>query len=203
MPAAPGGGAGAPGGHQPPFRVLARDPPAARGTPAAHRPTPRRGRRNGNLRWELCGAPRSRRPGRVRGQLHEDEARAPLAGPQNPPSRSAGATEDPGAAASGGVERARHSHRAGPACVLPEGSRGATCGTFSAPRTCSRARVGAALPGGGRGFSPPRGIPGGKSGEGGGRGRRSLAHSLYPQARNGGSHHWALLSHSLTQQASY
>lgn len=74
MPAAPGGGAGAPGGHQPPFRVLARDPPAARGTPAAHRPTPRRGRRNGNLRWELCGAPRSRRPGRVRGQLHEDEA---------------------------------------------------------------------------------------------------------------------------------
>lgn len=57
-------------------------------------------------------------------------------------------------------------------------------------------------PSGGWGFSLPcRALGRGRVG-GDGRGRLSLAHSLYPLALNGASHQWALLSRSLTQQAS-
>lgn len=105
-----------------PFRILVPSP-LAPGTAAVTRPTPRRGRRDGNLRWELC-ALQPRRTLRRCGQdpapprcglgaLHVVVAPHSPAGASKPAGREAGATEGQRAATGGGVERASPRLRCG------------------------------------------------------------------------------------------
>lgn len=176
LSAAPGGDAGAPGDFQP-FSRPPCDPLAARGTEAAARPTPRRGRRDGNLRWELYAlqprrAPPSRRAAPA--PVSWGSGGAAPGGAPKPTERRGWGDGRPGAAG-GGVGRARRGHGAGPAEFFPRGTRGAKCWTFSAAVTRHGAH-----PGCGGGVSPPGWIPRGGSLGGSLGGGASVTRSLTP-----------------------
>lgn len=96
---------GSPGRPPAPCRLDSRLGPAGSpGDEAAARPTPRRGRRDGNLRWELCAPqPRQAPPSPDRPPRLQTRARGPFGAPrrrpQNLPRSVTGATEDLGAPA--------------------------------------------------------------------------------------------------------